>query len=526
MTTTDMQAKFHNVSCSQCGRDFGPGNSGFSDCRRHAFRDWLYREGCLLDEPTKDQCIDAQRRAFEAALASRPDAQDDERGAFQSRVHPWMLACFGSAVAADTVERNHRFFEEAAELVQACGMTASEAHQLVDYTWSRPIGEKTQEVGGVMVTLAALCLANGLDMHAAGETELARISAPEIMAKIRAKQAAKPKHSPLPEARAAAPQAEAAQGVPDGWKIVPTKVDNAMIDAANNVPSGIAGSPPHWQWVWDAILAAAPSPDREQVGEAPEGCTPADAEMLRAANHSLAAENDRLRRRLRPFAQLASSPLSWAMVEYCIADDPEKQTLQAPQMQRAFNRAADALREDASPSRECGSLCAKAASAPTLSAAEREAFSNWWQAKLNAGESPFDIALGMHAERCAEVAQPGLTDEQRITDLQAEIDRLNAIINTPQSGDFLRAVSIEAEHQRQRWGSLHDAGKTPADWFWLVGYLGGKALHAHAAGNIQKAEHHVITAAAACENWHLDMFGKTDMRPGIDGEAALGAQEE
>ena len=72
MTTTDMQAKFHNVSCSQCGRDFGPGNSGFSDCRRHAFRDWLYREGCLLDEPTKDQCIDAQRRAFEAALASRP----------------------------------------------------------------------------------------------------------------------------------------------------------------------------------------------------------------------------------------------------------------------------------------------------------------------------------------------------------------------------------------------------------------------------------------------------------------------
>ncbi len=121
---------------------------------------------------------------------------------FQARVHPWMLACFGAAIAADAVERNHRFFEEAAELVQACGMTASEAHQLVDYTWSRPIGEKQQEVGGVMVTLAALCLASELDMHAAGETELARISAPETMTKIRAKQAAKPKHSPLPEASA------------------------------------------------------------------------------------------------------------------------------------------------------------------------------------------------------------------------------------------------------------------------------------------------------------------------------------
>ena len=119
---------------------------------------------------------------------------------FQARVHPWMIACFGAAIAADAVERNHRFFEEAAELVQACGMTKSEAHQLVDYTWSRPVGEKNQEAGGVMVTLAALCLAQGLDMHAAGETELERISAPAVMAKIRAKQAAKPKHSPLPEA--------------------------------------------------------------------------------------------------------------------------------------------------------------------------------------------------------------------------------------------------------------------------------------------------------------------------------------
>jgi hypothetical protein len=94
---------------------------------------------------------------------------------------------------------------------------------------------------------------------------------------------------------------------------------------------------------------AAPAP-----AEPPEGCTLADAAMLRVANHQLAAENDYLRHRLRPFAQLASSPLSWAMVEYCIDGDPEKQTLQAPQMQRAFNRAADALREDAAPAEPKG----------------------------------------------------------------------------------------------------------------------------------------------------------------------------
>lgn len=112
------------------------------------------------------------------------------------------MACFGAMIAGDREERNHRFLEEALELVQACGCTASEAHQLVDYTYGRPTGEPPQEVGGVMVTLAALCLANGLDMHAAGEAELARVWTK--VEQIRAKQAAKPKHSPLPEALALA----------------------------------------------------------------------------------------------------------------------------------------------------------------------------------------------------------------------------------------------------------------------------------------------------------------------------------
>ncbi len=120
---------------------------------------------------------------------------------FQARVQPWLLACFGELIAGDREERNHRFLEEALELVQASGCSASEAHQLVDYVYGRPVGEPAQEVGGVMVTLAALCLANGLDMHTAAETELARIWT--MVEKIRAKQAAKPKHSPLPQAAAA-----------------------------------------------------------------------------------------------------------------------------------------------------------------------------------------------------------------------------------------------------------------------------------------------------------------------------------
>jgi len=111
---------------------------------------------------------------------------------FQQRVHPWMMECFGPTISGDKQERNHRFLEEALELVQACECTVGEAHQLVDYVYGRPVGDKPQEVGGVMVTLAALCLAQELDMHEAAEIELGRIWTK--VEQIRVKQAAKPKH--------------------------------------------------------------------------------------------------------------------------------------------------------------------------------------------------------------------------------------------------------------------------------------------------------------------------------------------
>lgn len=100
-------------------------------------------------------------------------------------------------ICRDTIERNHRFLEESLELVQALGCTSSESHQLVDYVFGRVTGEATQEVGGVMVTLSALCSAADINMEECGEIELKRIWT--CVEKIRAKQALKPKHSPLPE---------------------------------------------------------------------------------------------------------------------------------------------------------------------------------------------------------------------------------------------------------------------------------------------------------------------------------------
>lgn len=109
---------------------------------------------------------------------------------FQMRTESWLHDCFGIN-ATNKAIRNHRFLEEALELVQACECTEEDAHRVVDYVFNRDVGEKHQEVGGVMVTLAGLCLAQNLDMHACAEIELARVQTKTEA--IRAKDLLKPK---------------------------------------------------------------------------------------------------------------------------------------------------------------------------------------------------------------------------------------------------------------------------------------------------------------------------------------------
>lgn len=93
--------------------------------------------------------------------------------------------------------------------------------------------------------------------------------------------------------------------------------------------------------------------------------------------------------------------------------------------------------------------------------------------------------------------------------------RMNALLNTPELIDFAKGVQLEAAHQRERWGSEHDAGKTPYDWFWLVAHLATRALEADKRGDLDKMRHHMITTAAALANWHAATLGLTNMRPGI-----------
>lgn len=112
---------------------------------------------------------------------------------FQEKIADWMRQCFGEIIPE---ERNHRFLEESLELVQSVGVSKEDVLKLVDYVYSRPQGQPTQEVGGVMVTLAGLCEAHRINL-----TEAMKLAVDECWMKfdrIRAKRATKPAFGPLP----------------------------------------------------------------------------------------------------------------------------------------------------------------------------------------------------------------------------------------------------------------------------------------------------------------------------------------
>lgn len=125
---------------------------------------------------------------------------------FQQRVCIWMQACFQTSALHDVQERGDRVLEEVLELLQSGGYDRSRVAALTDYVFNRPLGSPGQEMGGVMVTLAAYATAVNLDMDMCAEAELRAIWG-RIEA-IRAKQESKqsihfpiPGNPPMPEVR-------------------------------------------------------------------------------------------------------------------------------------------------------------------------------------------------------------------------------------------------------------------------------------------------------------------------------------
>ena len=62
------EAKFENVSCSQCGKEFGPGDSGYSHCSDHKGKTPV-DESTELDEKSTSE----KQARFMAAAAHNPD---------------------------------------------------------------------------------------------------------------------------------------------------------------------------------------------------------------------------------------------------------------------------------------------------------------------------------------------------------------------------------------------------------------------------------------------------------------------
>lgn len=105
---------------------------------------------------------------------------------FQQAVLDWMRQVL-PGWAEKKHERLFRFMEESMELVQSLGMTNDEVVRVVNYVYSRPAGQPPQELGGTMLTLAALSTAHDIDMVIEGWEELLRVYDPAVVAKIKAK---------------------------------------------------------------------------------------------------------------------------------------------------------------------------------------------------------------------------------------------------------------------------------------------------------------------------------------------------
>ncbi|WP_313418340.1 hypothetical protein [Stenotrophomonas sp.] len=149
---------------------------------------------------------------FACALAKHLAAQSVGH-TFQGDVASWVGKCFPPSLSSNMTERGDRLLEEVLELLQAHGYDSARVPTLVNYVFGRPVGEPAQEVGGVMVTLAAYCSVAGLNMQADGQAELDRINQPEVMARIRAKQEAKNAlHFDTPLPGSAAQPSPAGQG--------------------------------------------------------------------------------------------------------------------------------------------------------------------------------------------------------------------------------------------------------------------------------------------------------------------------
>lgn len=119
--------------------------------------------------------LESARLAMEPLAKASAEESKPERDERQKQVAKWCAAAFGVDHQSSIPQRGVRLLEESIEAYQAAGGRAEMAHKLVDYTFSRPVGELSQELGGVGIGLLALAEAAGISADAEERRELERV---------------------------------------------------------------------------------------------------------------------------------------------------------------------------------------------------------------------------------------------------------------------------------------------------------------------------------------------------------------
>jgi len=125
-------------------------------------------KGSTIPGATVD--VPAMRQRILDRFAAANEALDQR----QKVVVDWGKLAFGAEHMADKIVRAARFFEEAAEMVQAVGLPRDHAQRAFDHAFSRPAGDPAQEAGGSANTLMALCDAIDLSFDQCQRAEIAR----------------------------------------------------------------------------------------------------------------------------------------------------------------------------------------------------------------------------------------------------------------------------------------------------------------------------------------------------------------
>jgi NTP pyrophosphatase (non-canonical NTP hydrolase) len=104
----------------------------------------------------------------------------------QQLMRQWALLVFGPRNEEITPYiRSLRLLEEVLELCQTDNVSLRDIATIIDQVYSKPVGERASEVGGVVTCLVAYCDVAGLDLEERFFAEFTRIMDPKLMEKVR-----------------------------------------------------------------------------------------------------------------------------------------------------------------------------------------------------------------------------------------------------------------------------------------------------------------------------------------------------